>query len=188
MQYIQYEEAAAEQRIYDPLLLPGLVQTRDYARAIITHLADSGVTQELIDSRVEIRITRQQLLDGPHPPTLRFLIDESAIRRLVGEKAIAPRQLARLIELAGRPNITIEIIPFSAGLHAGMLEPFSILEFPDPEDSDVLYIEGSRESILSHDEADVISGYREVFNDLRSISLGARGSREYLQQLNEELS
>jgi hypothetical protein len=117
-----------------------------------------------------------------------FLTDESAIRRLAGEKGIAPGQLARLIELGDRPNITIEIIPFSAGLHSGMIESFAILEFPDPEDNDVLYLESSRDEILSHDEANVISGYREVFNDLRSISLGARGTREFLQQLNEEMS
>ena len=88
-------------------------------------------------------------------------------------------QLARLIELANRPNIAIEVVPFTAGLHRGLLEPFIILEFAEAEDSDVLYSESSRDSIFSH-EAGEITGYREVFEHLKSISLGTAGTLDFL--------
>ena len=103
-------------------------------------------------------------------------MDEAAIDRLAGEPDIAQGQIVRLVEVANRPDITIEVVPFSAGLHRGLLEPFVILEFPDTDDSDVLFLETSRDMILSHDEAGDITGYREVFEELRRISLGRDGS------------
>jgi transcriptional regulator with XRE-family HTH domain len=181
LQYIEYEEAASVLRMYDPLLLPGLLQTEEYAAAILRALAVPGTPAELIQNRIDIRLTRQRLLEHATPPTLICVLDESVISRIVGERNVAQRQLARLIDLASRPNITIQIVPFTAGLHSGLLEPFIILEFPDPEDSDVLYLESSRDAIISHDEAGEITGYREVFEQLRDISLGPADTLEYLR-------
>ena len=96
-------------------------------------------------------------------------------------------QMARLIELAGRPNITLEIVPFSAGFHRGMLEPLHILEFPDHEDSDVLFSESSRDMILSRDESGEIAGYRVVFEHLRDASLGEVGTLAYLRNLARQI-
>lgn len=181
MQYIEYEEAASVLRMYEPLLLPGLLQTEEYTAAILRALSDPGTTEELIRNRTDIRLTRQRLLEQARPPTLICVIDESVISRILGERTIAQPQLARLIDLASRPTISIEIVPFTAGLHPGLLEPFIILEFPDPEDSDVLYLESSKDSIFSHDEAREITNYREIFEQLRSISLGPAGTLEYLR-------
>lgn len=183
LQFIEYEEAASVLRIYEPLVLPGLLQTQEYAYAIIRELAEADTPEALVQTRTEIRLTRQRLLEQPSPPTLICVIDESAIQRMVGERSIASSQIDRLITLAARPNVTIEIVPFSAGLHRGMLESFIVLEFPDPEDSDVLFIETSRDMIVSHDEAGEISGYLEVFEHLRSISLGPDASLAYLENL-----
>jgi Domain of unknown function (DUF5753) len=183
MQYIEYEEAASILRIYEPLLVPGLLQTEEYADAIIRRLAEPDTSADLIQTRMEIRLTRQQLLEQPLPPTLMCVIDQAAIQRLVGERNIARDQIERLISLATRPNITIEVVPFSAGLHRGMLEAFLILEFPDPEDSDVLFVETSRDLIVSHDEAGEISGYLEVFEQLKASSLGPDGTLAYLDDL-----
>ncbi len=180
LQYIEYEEAASVLRIYEPLLLPGLLQTQEYAAAIMRKLADPDTSAELIRNRIEIRLRRQQLLERAAPPTVICVLDESTIRRIIGERDIARDQLARLIDLANRPSITIEIVPFSAGLHRGLLEPFIILEFPDPEDSDVLYSESSRDAIFSHDEAGEITRYREIFEDLKDISLGESDTLAYL--------
>jgi hypothetical protein len=124
---------------------------------------------------------RQCLVEHAAPPALICVLDESVFSRIVGERNVAQGQLARLIDLADRPNITIEIVPFTAGLHRGLLEPFIILEFPDPEDSDVLYLESSRDSIFSHDEAGEITGYREVFEQLRDISLGPADTLDHLR-------
>lgn len=184
LQYIEYEEAASILRMYDPLLLPGLLQTEDYAATIMRELANPGTSAEIVRNRVEIRLTRQRLLEQSTPPTLICVVDESAIRRLLGERNVARTQVARLIDLANRPNITIEMVPFSAGLHQGMLEPFIILEFPDPEDSDVLFLESSKDMIISHDEAGEIAGYREVFERLRQISLGPAATLDYFKSRN----
>lgn len=179
LQYIEYEEAASFLRIYEPLLLPGLVQTEEYAATIMRKL-DPGTPEDVIRNRIEIRLTRQQLLERTAPPTLVCILDESTIRRVIGEPDIAHGQLARLVDLANRSNITIQVVPFTAGLHRGLLEPFIILEFSEAEDSDVLYSESSRDSILSHDEAGEITGYREVFEHLRTISLDADDTLGFL--------
>jgi hypothetical protein len=187
-QFLEYEEAASVVRAYDPLLLPGLSQTKEYADAVIRKLADPGTPESLMRTRLEIRLARQNLLEQPSPPTIMYIVDEAVIQRLVGERSIALGQLDRLISLANRPNVTIEVIPFNAGLHSGLLESFVILEFPDPEDSDVLFIESSRVFIVSHDEAGEISGYLEVFEHLRSISLGRAGTLSYLTNLAQRIA
>jgi transcriptional regulator with XRE-family HTH domain len=188
LQFIEYEESASVLRVYDPLLLPGLVQTREYADVIIHVLAAPGTSEDIIRIRAEIRMARQRLLERPSPPTLMCVLDEAAVQRLVGERGIALAQIERLISLANRPNVTIEIVPFSAGLHRGMLQSFIILEFPDPEDSDVLFMETSRDMIISREEAGQISGYREVFEDLKRISLTPEESLVYLANLAKRLT
>jgi transcriptional regulator with XRE-family HTH domain len=187
LQYIEYEEAAAVLRMYEPLLLPGLWQTREYATAIILELADPGTPETLIQTRIEIRMRRQQLLDRYPPPVISCVVDEAAVQRMAGQRDVAPGQIAHLIELAGRPNTSLEIVPFGAGFHRGMLEPFLILEFPDPEDSDVLFLETSRDTIFSQDESGEIAGYREVFEDLRSASLDGAATLAYLRNLMSQV-
>jgi hypothetical protein len=188
LQYIEYEEAASVLRMYEPLLVPGLLQTEGYATAIIRELADPGAPEELIRTRIEIRLRRQELLTQDSPPTIICVLDEAVVQRLTGQRDVALGQVARLLDLGERPNVTLEIVPFGAGFHRGMLEPFLIVEFPDPEDSPVLFSESSRDTIVSHDEAGEITGYREVFEDLRSISLGPAGTRTYLRNLASQIS
>jgi transcriptional regulator with XRE-family HTH domain len=188
LQFIEYEEAASELRDYEPLVIPGLLQTEEYANALMGKLADPGASADLTRTRVRIRLTRQQLLEQDSPTTFIFVIDEAAIQRLMSERVIARAQIERLARLANRPNITIEIVPFSTGLHRGMLESFIILGFPEPEDSDVLFKETSRDMIISHDEAGEISGYLEVFEDLRSISLGPSATLSYLANLLKQIA
>jgi transcriptional regulator with XRE-family HTH domain len=182
LQYIEYEQAASLLCIYEPLLLPGLFQTEEYATAIIRQLADSGTSEDVIDTRIEIRMKRQEVLEQD-PPTIFCVLDEAAVQRMVGERDVAPAQIARLVDMANSPNVTLEIVPFTAGFHRGMLGPFLILEFPDPGERDVLFSESSRDTIFSHDEAGEITVFREVFEDLRSISLGAAGTLAYLRNL-----
>ena len=187
LQYIEYEETAASLRVYGPLLIPGLLQSEEYATTVIRTLGDPDVSEEIVRARVEVRLRRQQLLERSTPPELDFIFDEAVIRRAVGEQHVAHGQIARLIELGNRPNINIGIVPFSAGLHRGLLEPFVILEFHEPDDSDVLYLEGSRDSILSHDEAGEITGYREVFEQLRDVSLAPADSLAFLTSIADQI-
>jgi len=184
LQYIEYEEAISVYREYSPFVVPGLFQTKDYATSLMRRLATHDDSEEQIITRVEIRMTRQQLLQREPSPILLAVIGEATIQHMLGERDVADGQIARLIELANRPNVTIELVPFGAGLRRGMFDPFIILEFPDPEDSDILFLESDvREFILSQDEAGEIAGYRELFEELRSSSLGPAGTLAYLENL-----
>jgi hypothetical protein len=181
LQLIEYEEAATTLRTYETLLVPGLLQTEEYATTIMRKFSDPGTDADLIRKRIEVRLTRQQLLESDAPPTLICVLDEAVIQHVIGDRNVAEAQLARLVELANRPNITIEVIPYSAGLHRGMLEPYLILGFPDPEDRDVVFVESRpRDMMFSDEEAGEIASYRKLFEEMRSISLGPARTLDYL--------
>ena len=180
-QYIEYEASASIIRQYEPILIPGLLQTRNYAHAVISRYR--RFTASEVETRVELRMKRQQLLDQRTPPLLFMIMDEAAIRRLIGEKDLGVEQLMHIITLMSRTNITVEIVPFSAGLHSGIGEDFTILEFADESDSDVMYFESARDSLFSRDDAEEASIYRELFEGLRRTSLGPAGSLGLLKRI-----
>jgi transcriptional regulator with XRE-family HTH domain len=139
--YFVVEDAASKITFQSLHLLPGLFQTKEYAHALIqaTHPEESV---DDIARRVEARIARQQLLSRKHPPHITAIIDEAILRRQVGGADITRDQLRRLVEIADLPNITIHVVPFSAGAHAGIDGEFTILDFPDEEDPPVVFQEG----------------------------------------------
>ncbi len=187
LQYIEYETSASIIRSYESIVVPGLLQTKEYATAI-TSLYRLDPEPGAVQSRVEIRMRRQQLLlDRADPPSLFFVLDEAVISRLIGDVATRHNQISQLISAANNPSITIEIVPFSAGLNRGMGENFSILEFSRPSDDDILYYESVREGIFSHDDAEEISFYRELFEDLRKVALGRKKSLDYLVEIAKTL-
>jgi hypothetical protein len=149
--------------------------------------AETDIPEDIIRTRIKIRQTRQQLLEQSSPPTMMFVLSEAVAQHLVGEQSIATDQIDRLIKMASRPNVTIELIPFGAGLYRGMLESFTVVEFPEPEDSDVLYRETIRDTIITRDQAEEISGYREVFESLRNVSLGPDDTLTYLTNLLKKI-
>src|SRR5262245_49514949 len=110
--YAGLESAASVIRSYEPLLIPGMLQTPEYAQAVITALSAGGENAEVIARRVEIRRARQTLLTAPDGPRMHFLVDEAAVRRRVGGRAMMVAQLQRLRELAALPRVTIQIVPF----------------------------------------------------------------------------
>ena len=185
LQFIEFEAAASISRNFEPLLVPGLLQTEDYARAIFRQFS-GDVTAERIDAQVEVRMRRQELLDRADPPLLFFILDEAVIRRLIGGKDVMRRQLRRLTEMAARPHVTVEVVPFSAGVHPGLLGSFVIQEFPDPADDDVLYLESPQGEVISRDDPDLVLHYREVFEELRALSLGPDDSVTFLDKLADE--
>ena len=181
-QYIEYEASASIIRQYEPILIPGLLQTRNYAHAVISRYHRRFSASD-VETGVELRMKRQQLLNQRTPPLLFMIMDEAAIRRLVGEKDLGVEQLMHIITLMSRPDVTVEIIPFSAGLHSGIAENFTILEFGNESDSDVVYFESARESLFSRDDAEEASIYRELFEGLRQVSLGPAGSLGFLKKI-----
>jgi transcriptional regulator with XRE-family HTH domain len=184
LQLIGYESAAFVTRNFETLLVPGLLQTEEYARAIFKEFE----TLTHLETLVEIRMRRQDLLDRADPPLLFFILDEAVVRRQIGGKAVMRRQLQRLVEAADRPNVTIEVVPFSAGAHPGLQGPFVIVEFPDPEDDDVLFLESARGDVISRDLPEEVTAHREAFEVLRKLSLGPDRSLTYLDKLADEMT
>lgn len=139
------EIAATEMREFETLLIPGLLQTGDYARAVITGIEpDLGPSE--VDRRVAARLARQQILSRATPPELHIILDESIISRPVGGPNVMRGQLRRLIEAAQSPNVTVQLLPIESGAHPGLGGPFTILSLPEPI-PDIGYTEGIGGSI-----------------------------------------
>ncbi|MEU8816102.1 helix-turn-helix transcriptional regulator [Actinoplanes sp. NPDC048796] len=153
--YLGLEAAATLIRTYEIQFVPGLLQTSDYARAVIM-LGHAGVTPEEIDRRVELRRQRQAILDRPgDAPQLWAVIDEAVLRRPIGGIDVMRAQIEFLIEAAKKPNVRLQIIPFHAGGHAAAGGPFAILRFPEPELPDVVYVEQLTSAIYLDKREDV---------------------------------
>lgn len=180
LEFVEFEQAAVRTMHVQPLFVPGILQTREYARAIIWKLG-RDITEERAKGLLEFRIRRQELLDASKPPELSFVLDESAVRRWVGSSEVMMGQLGHLIELAERTNITIQVFPFSAGLAYGMQTPFVIHQFQD--DPDVLYLEGPRGDTLVDDDEDEIARYRGAFKELQELALSGPESVKFLREL-----
>jgi transcriptional regulator with XRE-family HTH domain len=186
LQLLEYEAAAFISRNFQPLVMPGLLQTEEYARISIRQL-DPRMSASRFEALVGIRMKRQELLQRVDAPLLFFVMDESVVRRIVGGKDVMRRQVQKLIDASQLANVTIEIVPFSAGLLPGLQGQFLIYEFPDAADDDVLYLEHERGTLLSRDDTDEILKLREEFEKLREASLGPEGSIDFLRTVAGEL-
>ncbi|MFF0469590.1 helix-turn-helix domain-containing protein [Micromonospora zamorensis] len=138
--YLGLEAAAALIRTYEVQFVPGLLQTGDYARAVVL-LGHGTAGPDEIERRVALRMQRQQLLHRENPPQLWAVVDEAALRRPIGGPAVMRGQLTALIEATKSPNIRLQVIPFAAGGHAAAGGAFTILRFGDQELPDIVYIE-----------------------------------------------
>jgi transcriptional regulator with XRE-family HTH domain len=138
--YVGLERAASIIRTYELQFVHGLLQTEDYARAVIL-IANAHASAEEIDRRVSVRMKRQQLLTQPDAPELWTVLDEAVLRRPPGGPGVMRAQLEHLLELTGLPNVTLQIVPFSVGPHAAAGGPFTILRFPEPDLPDLVYLE-----------------------------------------------
>jgi transcriptional regulator with XRE-family HTH domain len=187
LQFVEYEEAAAVTSNFEPLLVPGLLQTEEYARAVIRQFGQRPTT-ERVNALVELRMTRQELLQRPDSPQLNFILDEAVVRRLVGGKTVMGRQVRHIMQIASMPKVMIEVVPFSAGVHPGMHGPFVVIEFPDPEDADVLYLENPRGDVVKFEVPEDVQAWQEAFLQLRAMSLGPEGSVTYLGKVADEMS
>jgi transcriptional regulator with XRE-family HTH domain len=187
VQLIEYESASFIIRNFQPMLIPGLLQTEEYAATMIRNLLPEAPAQE-VNIGVEVRMKRQRLLQQPETPLMFFIVDEAAVRRLVGGQETMGRQIQRLLDESDKPTVSIEIVPFSAGAHPGMQGPFMLFEFPDAGDDDALYLEGPSESKWNRDDSEEISSFRERFEVLRELSLGPQRSVDLLRRLLGELT
>jgi transcriptional regulator with XRE-family HTH domain len=157
--YVALEDEASLIRTWDTQLIHGLLQTEDYARAVIT-AGRMLPSSEDIERRIDARKARWALLNRAEAPRVHLIFDEGVLRRYIGGPGVMRAQFEWLLELAARPQITIQVLPFDQAEHAGLDGRFTILSFPDPADPDIAYVEGtmgdvyleSAEAIASHGE------------------------------------
>jgi transcriptional regulator with XRE-family HTH domain len=161
--YFGLEAAATFIREYELQFVPGLLQTEDYARAVIRlGTLTSGAE---IDRRAKARVARQSLLHRENPPTLWAVLDEGALRRAIGGREVMRSQLEHLIEMCEHPAVTLQVLPFSAGAHRAMGGPFTILRYSEPDLRDVVFIE-QLTSALYLDKPTEVDSYLEVIEEV----------------------
>jgi transcriptional regulator with XRE-family HTH domain len=185
--FADLEAAAESTSVYCSLVLPGFLQTADYARAIVRAVRlDLRAHPEEIEKRVEFRLARKARLTKDQTPRIWVVLDEAVLRRLVGGRETMRAQLDHVVELAAQPNITLQVLPFSAGAHAGIDGSFYIISFPDPADPDVVYIENTTSDLYLED-ADAIRRYDQLFDRLRAAALDPDESVTFVANVAKEL-
>jgi transcriptional regulator with XRE-family HTH domain len=183
--YVGLEEEAAIFQEYQSEFVPGLLQTGDYARAVMRSAPVVPPDEEL-ERRLSIRMKRQErVLERSDPPTMWFILNEAVIRRPVGGTKAMRDQLQRLIHLSETNHITIQILPFAAGVHPAMDGGFTILSFPKPSDPDTVYVEYWQGSVYLEDPPE-IDAYVLLFNHLRARALGPDQTRNLIAQAVQE--
>lgn len=183
--YIGLETDASSLRVFEPLVVPGLLQTPGYANAVISG-ALPEVAQDEVNSRVQVRLRRQQRLhDEENALRLWAVVDEAALRREVGGPRTMVEQLHRLAEWSLLPHVTLQVMPFSAGAHPGVNGQYTILEFPEASDSTVIYLEGGTSDLYLEKPHDV-QYYSIMYEHLRAQALSPEQSRHFLVKLADE--
>ncbi len=169
---------------YGQELVPGLLQTADYARAVIRAFRPDDTADE-ITRRVEVRLARQAVLARDDPPRLWAVISEAVVRRAVGGQAVMAAQLRALASERERSVVTVQVLPFSAGEHPAMAGSFVILDFPDPEPAAV-YLENASSALYLERISDV-QRYAGMFRFVQAAALGPKESRDMLIAAAHEL-
>ncbi|WP_112467841.1 helix-turn-helix domain-containing protein [Streptomyces triticisoli] len=183
--YIGLETDAASLRIYDPQVVPGLLQTRQYAEALITGALPETAPAD-IEKRVQVRMRRQERISAAENPLrLWTVLDEAALRRAVGNRSLMREQLEHLVEQSRLPHVTVQVIPFEMGAHPGLNGQYAILEFPDAADSSVVYIEGVT-SDLYLEKANDVQKYSVMYEHLRAQALNVEQSRQFIAKIAKD--
>jgi transcriptional regulator with XRE-family HTH domain len=183
---VGYEFDASSVRQYVTMVLPGLFQTREYAAEVLRSIRPDAPARE-IEQRLELRMHRQELLTQEGAPDLWIILDEATLHRPIGGPAVMRTQLQRLIEVSALPKITLQVLPFSAGPHAGLDGDFTIYSFSDPADPDLVFIENSGGDLYLED-ADRIERYRLIFSHLQTAALNTVESVRALTDVQQDLA
>lgn len=179
--YVGLEGAASLIRAYEVQFVHGLLQTEAYAHAVVSRgMKDASAAD--IDRRVALRLERQKYLVSENAPDVHIVLDEAALRRPYGDREVMRGQLQHLIEISERPNIRLQVMPFSFGGHAGESGAFTILSFPESDLSDVVYLE-QLTSALYLDKREDVAQYENALRELQQDSPGPDASRDLLRGL-----
>jgi transcriptional regulator with XRE-family HTH domain len=184
--FISLESQASAIRNLETSVVPGLLQTPEYARAV-TRAAVGGLDNdgpERLDALVQVRLARQDILRADPPLALSVVLDEAVLRREVGGPGVMARQLDRLMEAAHLPQVRLQVLPFAAGAHIGITGPFVIFSFPSTSDLDVVVLDHLTSSLYLERKED-LEAYSEAFNTLQFHALSPEDSLDYIAGIGD---
>jgi transcriptional regulator with XRE-family HTH domain len=184
--FITLETGASRARSMENSVVPGLLQTRAYARALTSDVMP-GLAQSEVDALVDVRIARQAVLHQPEPLELWAVLDEAVLRREVGGREVMAEQLAHLERATGLPQVHLQVLPFSAGGHQGLTNSFVIFSFPDTADLDVVVVDHLTSSLYV-DRKEDITAYTDAFLRLSDRSLPREESAVLITDIRKEVS
>ena len=176
--FISLESQAGAMRTLETTVVPGLLQTPEYARAV-TSAAVEGLPEGRLDTLVEVRLARQDVLRADPPLELSAVLDEAVLRREVGGPGVMARQLERLVEAARLPQVRLQVLPFAAGAHIGVTGPFVIFSFSSTSDLDVVVLDLLTSSLYLERKED-LQAYTEAFNALQIHALSPEDSLDFI--------
>ncbi|MFJ7077481.1 helix-turn-helix domain-containing protein [Streptomyces sp. NPDC098781] len=183
-QYLGYESAATSLQTYHPIVVPGHLQTRRYAEAL---LAPRGLSPERTERVVDLRMERQtRMFGGAASPDATFVLDEAAVRRQVGGRDVLTEQLQQLLDFGAQDRITVRVLPFEAGAHYSTLGSFVLLGFSD--DDDLLYLEHAAGSMTGGEDLELLARYQECFQTLMELALGGTESLDLIGRIMQDLA
>ncbi|MGW0209303.1 helix-turn-helix domain-containing protein [Streptomyces sp. NPDC003233] len=185
--YVSLEGAARIIRSYEPHFIPGLLQTEDYARAVLEAGTIGQTSPESVERHVSLRMERQRLLEGDDPPHLWVIMDETVLRRPVSTRAEVMReQVDRLLEFAGRDRVTLQLAEFAAGPHPGTYAPFTLFRFAEPELPDMVFTEYLT-GALYLDSRREVAAHLEVLDHMTARAASAQRTQILLRELRTTL-
>lgn len=179
-----WESEVSMLRAFEGLTVPGLLQTPDYAAAVFR--AGRPVPEEEVQRHVEARMTRREIFNRIKPPHMMAVIDEGALRRLIGGPSVMHEQLTHLQNMALRHNIDIQVLPYDAGAHLALTGPFTILEFPEPKDQPIVYV-GTATDALFLEQPDELEQYNLAFSNVQGVALSTALSADLIDNLLTDL-
>jgi transcriptional regulator with XRE-family HTH domain len=183
--YVGLEAEAASLRVYEALVVHGLLQTEEYARAVMTTVRRRQSPEE-IERLVKLRMQRQEALLKADPLELWIILDEAVIRRSMGPPDLMRRQLEHLCDASLMPNVTLQVLEFSSGLHPALNGPFVIIEFPERFDPDVVYSEGVAGQAYVEERDREVRARVEAFDLLRATALPPSDSAELIREASHQ--
>ncbi|WP_328379734.1 helix-turn-helix domain-containing protein [Streptomyces sp. NBC_01020] len=183
--YVSLETGAKTLRTYEPQYVTGLLQTPDYARAVLLGGLPNGSEEELA-RRVELRLHRQSLLEREDAPTLWVVMEEAVLHRAVGSADVMREQIERLLDVSELAHVSLDIVPFAAGAHVGACAPFTYFRFEEPELPDIVYSELLSASVYLDQRADVVA-HLEAHSRMALLT-SSEDSRALLNRMRKEYS
>jgi len=184
--FIGFEYEAESLQNYESLFIPGLLQTEEYARAVIRGVLH-GISEEDLRPRVEVRMQRQSVLRRPSPMQLHAIVDEAALHRVVGGPAVMRAQLDHLVRAAATPQVRLQVVPFGAGAHPGMPGSFVVMNFTDPFDAPLVYVD-SMAGDLFLEAAEDVRRFTATFDQIAAGALSPAQTKKMVQEAAKDRS